>query len=50
MKKYIAPEMNITKFDVEDVITASVPGTAPVYGEGMDEKNVQQVDFSKIFA
>ena len=32
MKKYIAPELNVTKFDVEDVITTSVTDTAPVYG------------------
>ena len=24
MKKYIAPELNVTKFDVEDVITTSL--------------------------
>jgi len=49
MKKYIAPELNVTKFDVEDVITTSVTGTAPVYGDGMNPDNVQQVDFATIF-
>ena len=49
MKKYIAPELNVTKFDVEDVITTSVAGTKPVYGEGMDQNNVKEVDFATIF-
>ena len=49
MKKYIAPELNVTKFDVEDVITTSVNSTAPVYGEGMDKDNVKEVDFATIF-
>ena len=49
MKKYIAPEMNITKFDVEDVITTSVTGTKEIYGKN-DASNIQEVDFSKIFA
>ena len=48
MKKYIAPELNVTKFDVEDVITTSVNATAPVYG-ATDADNVKEVDFATIF-
>lgn len=49
MKKYIAPEMNVTKFDVEDVITTSVAGTDPVYGTGDAQYVAENVDFTKIF-
>jgi len=48
MKKYIAPELNVTKFDVEDVITTSVNGTEWVY-DADDAKNIQEVDFATIF-
>ena len=48
MKKYIAPEMNVTKFDVEDVITTSTTAPDYVYGEPGDE-NVRAVTFTEIF-
>ena len=34
MKKYIKPEMEITEFDIEDVITTSNPDPDPDDGEG----------------
>ena len=49
MKKYIAPELNVTKFDVEDVITTSITNitdTANVYGNA---DKVQKVDFTDVF-
>ncbi len=47
MKKYIAPELNVTKFDVEDVITTSVTitKTETIY----NGDNVQTVDFADVF-
>ena len=36
-KKYTAPEMEITEFDVEDVITGSLPEN----GQGGDEDELQ---------
>ena len=48
MKKYIAPEMNVTKFDVEDVITTSITApTDPVYGDA--DYIAKSVDFTTIF-
>lgn len=54
MKKYFAPELNVTKFDVEDVITTSiVADTAAIYFDSGENKNVDHaatVDYSEIFA
>ena len=41
-KKYTAPEMEITEFDVEDVITTS--GNNDGTGEGGEETNPDEVD------
>ena len=38
-KKYTAPEMEITEFDVEDVITTS--GNNDGTGEGVDENELE---------
>jgi len=48
MKKYIAPELNVTKFDVEDVITTSITditNTTNVY----DIEGAKTVDFTDVF-
>jgi hypothetical protein len=48
MKKYTTPELNVTRFDVEDVITAS---TGNVYVK--DENGIadaKAVNFDDIFA
>ena len=48
MKKYIAPELNVTKFDVEDVITTSIiniTDTNKVY----NDEGAKTVDFADVF-
>ena len=49
MKKYIAPELNVTKFDVEDVITTSIP-TGNIYNSDLENKvSAKTVDFTEVF-
>ena len=48
MKKYISPELNVTKFDVEDVITTSITNitdTNKVYNDA----SAKTVDFTEVF-
>ncbi len=40
MKKYITPEMEIDEFKVEDIITTSGGGDAPIPGDQGDGGNV----------
>ena len=52
MKKlYIAPEMEIKKFSVEDIMTSS--SLAPVYGQDAvadaDTGVVESVDYNQLF-
>lgn len=48
MKKYTTPELNVTRFDVEDVITAS---SGNVYVKDQDGiTDTQTVNFDDIFA
>ncbi len=39
MKKYMAPEMEIAKFKMEDAVTTSVGGDTPVPTVGLDNTN-----------
>ena len=48
MKKYIAPELNVTVFAVEDVITASI-NTADIYTAGENADVASTVDYTEIF-
>lgn len=49
MKKYIAPELDVMKFDVEDVITTSVVvNTAPVYTKDVNVDFEAGFSFSEI--
>ena len=49
MKKYTTPELNVTKFDVEDVITTSVANTDVIYTEGKGVDVADTVNFDEIF-
>ena len=51
MKKYTTPELNVTKFDVEDVITTSI-ATTEIYtdGQGGNVNVANTVNFDEIFA
>ena len=49
-KTYIAPQMEIKKFSVEDIMTGSALPTemAPVYAEGSADE-VKSVDYNQLF-